>query len=177
MKVQGNVDTRGKLWIQRVANTFGFPHSASDEGRLVYEQDDERLWYAGSSGWINATNASDLFNQYQEMIFMSYPLPPNWQGWSPIDKAVMITNNGNQIGDYGGNWILTGMNNAGEHNHAMQRLSDNNTEVNSDGGKDVAENDHGHYIYNNGKHSHSFDSSWRPASTFCYRARYIGEDA
>jgi hypothetical protein len=165
------LELKGKFWIQRLPDLTNNPWTSDDTGRLVYNEDDDILYYGGNSSWVQSTQSRFTFNVGQVIIFGAAAsggtvLPDDWNISSDIDdKVPMITNIESQVGDRGGDWGMPDVVAAGSHDH----FTPENLGEASRGGKrgaseiyaTVALQTHKHNISYDGSHIHSFDGSWR----------------
>lgn len=169
------LDLRGKFWIQRLPDIADNPWTEDDIGRLVFNEEDEILYYGSNDSWIQSTQSTHTFNINQQCIFCSYPLPDGWNIVSDTDdRCIRITNSGSQVGVMGGNWqfqqVIDGqtqeiMTYAGSHDHytpdQMGWADSDRRRGTSEAWADCAIEEHQHVISYDGSHRHTFDGSWR----------------
>jgi hypothetical protein len=190
MKFYG-LELKGKFWIQRQPDITDIPWTAEDEGRLVYNEADNILYYGSNTEWVKSTQARYTFNEGQRIIFAASPLPDDWNIPNNIaDMCPMITNTGSQTGDTGGNWNLTYDSDslpitiveyAGSHNHFTPDQMTGDSDSDRRGTSEIfarvavghwhdiqegwAGDDYGdghkHNISFDGNHRHTFDGTWR----------------
>jgi len=167
LKIYGTVNILGKFWPQRTSDIVDVVWTANDEGRILYDLDNNHFYYGTSSKWQKISDIDDLFSIGTNLIFASV-LPTGWNIKDVDDKVIMLTDYSNQIGDIGGSWIITGGSSAGNHKHfttAGLGLSDTNVNAKvRTGDNKMANKSHKHTFTNTGNHSHTFDGSWRPSS-------------
>lgn len=182
MKIYGRMDNRGKLWIQRVNSIGDVQWVVDDIGRIIYAKSTDSLYFGGTSGWVKITDADDLFNIGQKLLFFSYPLPDGWTlktDSSFDDRAVIITNDGGQVNSKGGSWVITGMQEQTlPHNHyAPLNVSQPTTFANigsSDFYAICSDRYHRHHISLDGKHTHDFTGEWRMKWAKACEGEYTG---
>ena len=159
------MNLRGKFWPQRLASILEDPWEDGDEGRLVYDESLQSVYFATDSEWVKVNSATNLFNVGQKLIFASSPLPTGWNiedGHS--DRVIMITSSTGQIGQQGGDWTITGVSTNGAHNHGGTTqtpdmvLGRGTSEIYTNAGSST----HIHTISTDGAHTHVFDGLWRP---------------
>lgn len=169
MKIYG-MDIRGKFWPQRLSANTTEPWTSEDEGRLLYDESLQALYFGDSSEWVKITAVGDLFNTGQKIIFASQPLPTGWNIDTSIgDKMISLTSIAGQVGNVGGTWSIGGLNNAGGHDHyPLAGGMGNPTQIMARGTSEIyaygAWYLHQHSMIVDGAHSHSFDGLWRPAN-------------
>jgi hypothetical protein len=161
------MDIRGKFWIQRISAILDHPWQAGDEGRIVYDEENDQVYFGGATEWKKANAPSSIFSVGSEIIFASTPLPAGWNiKLVSVLDTILITDSTEEVGDTGGSWAITGMNGAGNHNHFAP---DPTAIPTTEGGRGTSSyynwvpgNNHIHDIYASGNHSHTFDGSWHP---------------
>ena len=167
MKVHGTVNILGNFWPQRTSNIAEVEWSAEDEGRILYDSDNDDLYYGSSLGWVELTGSSDLFIAGTTLVFAS-TLPTGWNiGTDMDDKVMVLTNSTSQIGTFGGQWVITGLNSTGSHNHytpgSMSTYIGGSVDAKTGTRSVVAAQTHKHTLPTKGSHIHTFDGNWRPA--------------
>lgn len=166
MDVHG-MDLRGEFWPQRISSITDDPWQASYEGRLVYDETDQALYYASASEWVKITAVGDLFNINQKIIFASTPLPDGWNIDTSVDDSIILTTTtGTQTGDSGGTWTISGMVADGSHDHFTPDNMSGPTTTAYAGASEIyttaGSNSHKHSVPDDGSHTHDFDGLWRP---------------
>ena len=164
MKVYGTVNILGPFWPQKTSDISGVEWTATDEGRILYDADNDHLYYGSSSEWVKISDTDDLFSVQSTLIFAS-TLPTGWNIQDINDKVIMLTSNAITTG---GSWIITGMGNSGSHNHytpaAMGYATPQfNMKVRT-GDLSTSNKNHKHTLSSSGSHAHTFDGSWRPSN-------------
>lgn len=166
MKVYGTVNILGKFWPQRSSDISEVSWSAEDEGRILYDSDNDKLYYGTSSKWQKVSDIDDLFSIQTTLLFASV-LPTGWNISSDNDKVIMLTGSGSLVGQTGGSWIITGASTDGKHKHftpsGLGKPGTSQWRVRI-GDWLVANKNHKHTFNNTGNHTHTFDGSWRPYS-------------
>jgi len=161
------INSQGKLWIQRVADIDLIGHTASDERRLVYSESDEKVYIGTSTEWRSLAIEYSVLQAGAKMLFGSLPLPVGWNIQTHNDMIVIITNDSDLIGnDEEGSWVITGIGNSQPHTHTgLTGLSTAIIDINKYDAHSVERPNwaHQHTIVSDGIHTHSFGSSWRPA--------------
>lgn len=167
----------GKFWTHRVSNIDNETHrGAIDEGRVLYNYLDQRLYAGSDTEWLKVTTPYDIFQVGTSVIFSSYPLPDNWtleKGYA--GRIVMTTALSGSIATSGGTWDITGIQQDGEHNHGGK--TGGPTDFSSlAGASDIyaygSKTNHRHTITMDGEHQHSFTGEWRPKHTHSIVATY-----
>jgi hypothetical protein len=168
LKVYGTVNILGKFWPQRSSDISLVEWAADDEGRLLYDADNDHFYYATSTKWQKVSDTDDLFRVNTTLMFAS-ALPTGWNIEENItDKVVILTGSTSLIGQTGGSWVITGISQAGNHNHYTPSnlglaTPQNDVKVTT-GDYHTANKNHKHTFNTTGKHSHTFTGSWRPDS-------------
>jgi len=172
MKIYGELNMRGRFWCRRVSRITNVIWNQDSIGRFLYAKETDSIWFGGNTDWKQITHAEDLINNGQEMLFMSYPFPDNWniKTGDLNDRIVLTETTSSQIGDTGGSWTITGMNTQNvRHNHfAPTGMGQSNQSVlvgKSERYRYLTIPQHTHYMNNDTVHTHAFDGSWRPAYT------------
>ena len=166
------LELKGKFWVQRQPDITDTPWNSDDIGRLVYNEDDDILYYGGETEWIQSTQSRFTFNVGQNVIFAvavsgGTVLPDDWNIPEDInDRIPMITNLETDVGERGGDWLLSDIVVAeGSHDHfTPDQLGPPSTSSNrgtSELYKSVSIDTHKHNISFDGSHTHEFDGSWR----------------
>ena len=163
------MNLRGKFWPQRLASIIEDPWVSGYEGRFLYDEDKQALYYASATEWVKLQTEFDLFDEGQKLLFVSQPLPTGWNidtVWN--DRSVLITTTGSQVGGTGGSWTITGMvSNAGHDHYPQAGGMGNPTSIQRRSTSDwytySAKSIHTHYITVDGAHTHTFDGQWRPS--------------
>lgn len=166
------LELKGEFWIQRLPDITGIPWTTADEGRLVYNEADDVLYYGNDREWVRSTQANYTFNVNQQIIFGldilgGTALPDDWNIPDDIDDRVpIITNLYSSCGQRGGNWTMDNIIvAAGSHNHftpeGMGIASRAGKRGNSEIYATAAIDTHKHTISYDGVHTHAFDGSWR----------------
>jgi hypothetical protein len=166
MKIYG-INTQGKYWVQRVPDISVIPWTTADEGRLVYNEADDILYYGSNTEWVQSSEITSMFNVGQKVIFASQPLPTGWTlDTGANDRVPMITNNSNKLGRKGGTWTFTSTT-GGSHDHytpsGLGRGNSLDVRGTSEIYSTVATEEHRHVISDGGSHVHTFDGTWRPS--------------
>ncbi len=166
------IDAQSKFISHRVMNQTTYEHTESDIARLIYSDDDERLYIGGVNNWIAVSTPYDILDQGTKMLFGAYPLPTGWNldtSWN--DRVALLDTNASQIGTTGGSWTITGIFGSGSHNHNLTH-DWATTQVNVDYGQMyVSSVYHGHFTATEPNHTHAHTPGWRP-----YNIRYcVGE--
>lgn len=165
MKVYGTVNILGDFWPQKTSDISGVEWTAIDEGRILYDADNDHLYYGSSSEWVKLSDIDDLFSIQTTLIFAS-TLPTGWNIQDIDDKVIMLTNSTSLIGTDGGQWIITGIGNAGAHNHytpgSMGTATPSEAVKLRNGSYYASKIQHKHTLSQE-NHSHTFDGSWRPS--------------
>jgi len=170
LKVYGTVNILGDFWPQRTSDISEVIWTSAAEGRILYDTDNDDLYYGSASGWVKLTDTDDLFSVGSSLIFASV-IPTGWNiDTAFVDKIIMLTNSTSLIGTDGGQWAITGMVATGKHKHfTPSGLGFPATTVYADDDykylRALAGKYHKHTFNNNSNHSHTFDGSWRPAYT------------
>lgn len=167
MKVHGTVNLLGDFWPQRTSDIAEVEWSAEDEGRILYDSDNDDLYYGSSIGWEELTGASDLFIAGTTLVFAS-TLPTGWNIETDVDdKVIILTSSTSQIGAFGGQWVITGFSSTGSHNHytpgSMSGPLGTFIDAKTGSRSIVAAKTHKHTLPSKGNHTHIFDGNWRPA--------------
>ena len=171
MKFYG-LELKGEFWTQRLPDITDFPWTADDEGRLVYNEADDVLYYGSDREWVQSTQARYTFNVNQQVIFGvsvsgGTALPDDWNIPDDIDDRVpMITNTSSQCGQRGGNWTMDDIIIANSsHNHFTPDDLGEASRAGKRGESEIyataAVDSHKHTISYDGAHTHTFDGSWR----------------
>lgn len=176
MKFYG-INSRGKFWVHRVDDISSVTHNGTeDEGRLLYNKADERLYAGSESQWIKITTRYDIFESGTKILFSSYPLPDNWTvDITYDDKMVLATSTFSEVFTSGGAWILTGMQASGNHNHGGRTGGPTN-DSSLIGASDLyaysSKTNHTHSITADGEHQHTVTGDWRPSYIISVVATY-----
>jgi hypothetical protein len=179
-EVKGIVDIRGSFYPHKITDINQTPHDPDlDEGRLVWDDDIQALFYGSSTGWVRLTDANDMFNVGQKIMFASQPLPTGWNIDASLnDRVIMITDAQSQIGITGGTWTISGMRSNGGHNHFAPGGIGNPNQVLYRGVSEIYATGsfrlHKHTFTTNGAHTHTFQPTWRPAHVEFILAEYQG---
>jgi len=167
------IDAKSKFRIHKVKDHATHIHNGIvDKTRLIYSEEDERLYIGEVSDWIAISTPYDIFDQNTKMLFGSYPLPTGWNiDTTYNDKVVLLETDAGQIGDTGGSWTITGIFGGGSHNHNINKSIATIKNWVDGGGRFVAAWYHGHFTSDEATHTHSHSPAWRP-----YNIRYcVGE--
>lgn len=170
------VNVQGKFWTQRVADKDTTQHkNVIDEARLIYSEDDGKLYYGTQTDWKQVMGTYDFITSDTRMMFGYFPLPDGWNiNTTKDDMTVMITQT-SDVGQIEGSWTITGMEYDGIHGHGAASTKfpgyfDLGTSDKSikRGTSDIhdpraSNNDHFHGILEDGYHSHGFNVNWRPS--------------
>ena len=171
MKFYG-LELKGQFWVQRQPDLTDNPWTSEDEGRLVYNEADDILYYGGDREWVQSTQSRYTFNVGQQIIFGApasggVVIPDDWNIVDDIDdKVPMITNIANVCGQRGGSWSMDDiMTSWHGHNHftpdQLGLPSSTAIRGTSEIYSTVAIDTHKHTISYDSSHSHDFDDSWR----------------
>lgn len=169
---------RGKFWPQRISSIEDDPWIVDYEGRLVYDEDAQALYFASSSEWVKITSVGDLFNIGQKLIFLT-TLPTGWNiDAEADDRIILVTTTGDQVGDTGGSWVISGMNDDGLHDHFTPDQMSNPTSIGWAGASEIYSSagtkTHKHIVVDGGLHSHGFQGTWRPENALFAVGVYQG---
>lgn len=162
----------GKIWAQRVANINNIVHAGDeDKARVVYSQHDDKLYYGTGTRWIRFNDKYAVIPQLTRLLFGRFPLPTGWNIVASMsDYALILTDIEGSIGSIDGNWVITGIQSSGGHDHGgyfgpyygtTEKVGD------SDKYGSSAVQNHTHKILgsagiNDGLHFHTFNGAWRP---------------
>lgn len=160
------VKIQGRFWIE-TGNHLSKQHKTSiDEGRLLYDTVDQHLYFGAYSDWSKVAGFNDVFTTYTTMLFGNWPLPLGWNlKTDKNDMCVILTSTGGEVGTQAGQWVITGIDTQGSHDHGGVSGS-------AIGGVRVGDSSssgrvqliaHTHTIQSDGLHDHGFTGSWRPA--------------
>jgi len=167
MNIYG-MDIRGKFWIPRVSSITDHPWMVGDEGRILYGEESQKVFYGGNTEWKEVTGAKSLFAENSEIIFGSTPLPTGWniKTIDALGPTIVTTTDTDEVGDLEGTWFITGMVADGDHNHFAPDASATPSAFDGRGTSELYDyvpgNSHIHDIYASGTHVHTFLGSWRP---------------
>jgi hypothetical protein len=176
MKFYG-IKSRGKFWVHRVADIDTVTHEGVvDEGRLLYNYADERLYAGTESEWLKVTTRYDIFESGSKILFSSFPLPDNWTiDTTYDDKMVLATSTMASVFTSGGTWMISGLQADGAHTHGGRTggPTNNSSKI---GRSDLyaysSTTNHTHPITSDGEHQHTIDGSWRPSYIISVVATY-----
>jgi len=169
------VEVIGNIWLHRVADKDIERHRTGiDEGRFIYAQAQQKIYYGTSSDWQVISTRYDVIDSGTRMLMGKFPLP---EGWNIVtennDRLVLISNAGSEVGGTAGSWTITGLDQQGSHNHTTgfgyprERLGSDNLD-----NQYTALYQHRHSIAVDGLHSHTFDGTWRPSYVKFCEAEY-----
>jgi hypothetical protein len=165
LKVYGTVNILGDFWPQRTSDISEVTWASEDEGRILYDSDNDDLYYGASLGWEELTDAKDLFSVGTTLIFAS-TLPTGWNINTDMDdKVIMLTSITSLIGSNAGQWNINGVNYSSNHNHFTPAGLGSPTQAHAVPGTRsvVSLYTHKHTLSNAGSHKHTFDGNWRPS--------------
>lgn len=167
----------GKVWLQRVDDVDDISHGGTvDEGRILYDESDERLYVANETEFKKITTPYDIFSAGTKVIFGSYPLPDGWTiDTSFEDRIIRTTNDSSEVGDIGGTWTIQGglFDGLHDHNGRTGKPTDNTLTVgSSDLTYTTVTTTHTHEITADGLHTHSYGDTWRPYNAKLQVATY-----
>jgi len=166
MKFYG-IESMGKFFVHRISNILTHNHrGVIDEGRLVYNYSNERLYIGSESKWLKITTPTDIFETGTKILFALFPLPDNWTiDLTHNDRLLMLTTNTANINSTGGSWTIIGLQQSGNHNHGGKTggptsniIFAGRSDISGTGGT----TGHRHTISYAGYHQHTFDGTWRP---------------
>lgn len=169
------IEVIGKLWLHIVADKDTERHrSGTDEGRFIYAQAQEKVYFGNASDWVLLTTAHDVLAANSKLLMGSFPLPTGWNIKTDNDDfAIMVTPSGGEVGDTEGSWIITGLDQQGSHDdHTLGGPTETVLLGSSRLWTQVGLFDHTHTLIVDGVHSHTFDGTWRPAYVKFCEAEY-----
>lgn len=169
------IDIRGKFWLPKETSS-SIPHNGTeDEGRMFYSEAEDSVYFGDQDEWILVTERDDVLSDGTRMTMGSYPLPDYWNvDYTATDAAIILGDNGVDVGNTYGSWTITGVVSGGSHDHGGLTGNPDNSSVlgASDIYTSVAKNNHKHSLLVDGVHSHTFDGTWRPKYTKFLIVRY-----
>lgn len=170
------VDVQGKIWTQRVDDKDTTRHhTAVDEARLIYSRADSRLYFGSYDDWHIVMGKYDFITADTRMLFGYWPLPDGWNiNTSKNDMVIQVTQSGD-VGQIDGSWTITGMDQAGLHDHGGETgQADNDIRRGVSDYEDprAASENHRHTIATDGLHGHGFAVNWRPSYINFVEARF-----
>ncbi len=169
------IEVIGKLWLHIVADKDTEKHRGpKDEGRLIYAQSQERVYFGNDSDWVLFTTAYDVFAANSKLLMGSFPLPTGWNIKTDNDDfSIMVTPTSGAAGTTDGSWIITGIDEQGSHNdHTLSGATTTVLLGASDVYTTVGLFNHSHTLIVDGLHDHTFDGTWRPAYVKFCEAEY-----
>lgn len=140
------IDTKGKLYIQRVATKPTWV--SADLGRIIYVIDEGAFYFASSSAW--SLWGSDIIPAGTKMIFYQDTAPTGWTIDGTVADALIAVKGGSNAynvagGQLAGTWVH------GDHSHTF---ADSFSASHSH-----ALGSHNHQWYNGNKRSWESDGS------------------
>jgi hypothetical protein len=169
------VKVQGKFWIEAGNHLTKQHKTGIDEGRLLYDNVDQHLYFGANSDWSKVAGFNDVFATNTTTLFGNWPLP---FGWNIItnknDMCLILTSTGGSVGTIAGQWVITGIDTQGSHDHGgvsgsaigSVRVGDSS----SSGRVQLVA--HTHTISSDGLHTHGFIGAWRPAYVKFIEGRY-----
>lgn len=120
------IDTKGKLWIQRVAALPTW--TANDVGRVVYDISADAFYFGSSSAW--ELWGSDIIPAGTKMVFYQNTAPTGWTIDGTVADAIIAIKGGSQsynvnAGQLAGTWTQTNHTHtfsdsfSASHNHSV----------------------------------------------------------
>lgn len=102
------IDTKGKIWIQRVSSLPTW--TADDVGRVVYDIGEDAFYFGSSSAW--ELWGSDIIPAGTKMIFYQNTAPTGWTIDAAIADALIAIKGGTasynvNAGQVAGTWTQT----------------------------------------------------------------------
>ncbi len=109
------IDTKGKLWIQRVSSLPSFD-SANDVGRILYVTSTDRFYFGTATSW--SVWGSDIIPAGTKMVFYQNTAPDGWTIDATVADALIGIKGGSNAfnvngGQLAGTWVQT------NHNHTF----------------------------------------------------------
>jgi len=165
------ISLKGKHWLHRIADVDTYTHEGSaDKARMIYSEDDEKVYVGSGAGWLKFTTAYDVLGQGSKCLIGTFPLPVGWNiDTSADDIWPTLTPNEGGIGDHHDDdhtWTILGIQGSGAHNHGGRTKGAQGDTIligESDIYTYVGDDRHNHNIQNAVEHFHSFADTWRPA--------------
>ncbi len=176
MSVFHEIDIKGKHFLQIVPDKDLETHGGvTDKGRIIYSNDDSKIYYGSPASWVNLPSTYDTIPQGTLFLIGSWPLPTGWNLESSYnDSMVMFADTDAELGVQSGSYTISGISEAPDHYHGNKTGGPNATA--SIGKSEIettaASNSHRHNISNDGSHFHDFDGTWRPVHTHYVVAEY-----
>lgn len=142
-----NITMKGKYWAQLVVDASALVHIASDERRIVYDDNTKSIWMADSSQW-KGVGTADIPAATEMWVYDTAP-PDGWTiNTTPSDQLLAVK---------GGSTYTTGGSSAGSftmpnHWHSLNNHSHTASGVTSAISSNVHKGDSA--ISGTGSHSH-----------------------
>jgi hypothetical protein len=162
------ISIKGKHWLHRIADVYTHEGSV-DKARMVYSEDDEKVYVGSGTAWLKFTTAYDVLGQGSKVLMGTFPLPTGWN-IDTTDDDIMPTFTpieGNIDTVHGAaTWTIVGIQGGGAHNHGGRTKGAQGDTIligESDIYNYVGDDKHNHNIQNAAVHFHSFTNTWRPA--------------
>lgn len=182
MKVYGTINILGEFWPQRTSDISEVEWTSDDEGRILFDSDNDDLYYGSSSKWVKLTETDDLFSPGTNLVFAS-TLPTGWNIISYNDIVIVLTNNTSSIGYSTGSWYINGMQTSEGHRHFTpdgMGIPSITTAASTGNFAYISTGTHKHKLnlqWQNHRHIESgasFDGNWRPAHVKLTVGEYQG---
>jgi len=174
------IDLEGRHWLHRVSDADIHEHEGEiDEGRVIYSEADERVYVGDTTEWKLLTTEYDILPAGTKLLMGAFPLPDGWFIDISLDQIIaLITDTESEIGTSGGSWTITGLSEAGAHNHGGGTSQEPRSQILVGLGDWVgaysSDDRHSHSLDTQGGHFHNFGNGWRPSfDTYCI-ATYAG---
>ena len=164
------IDLRGKQWLHRVEDSDTHNHAGDDdEGRVIYSEDDKKVYLGNTITWNLVTTPYDVMAQNTKILMGTFPLPTGWNlDTTYNDISVIVTSTIGDIGTSGGSWTINDMNASDSHDHSTGNPTANLSIGASDIYTICATRVHRHNITDDDNHFHFFDGAWRwPHTHYC----------
>jgi hypothetical protein len=141
------IEMVGKFINQKVADESALVHSASDEGRAIYDEATEEMFFASSSDWVQLISSTNVITEIPSNSIILFESNTQITGWTLLtdqdDDVVYITKGSVAGGETGGTAKSGGTytyshnhtytNSTGTHNHKYYQASGNGYTWDPDG--------------------------------------------